>query len=112
MFNPFQLNEFNNTFDNIDNTLNEINKKITIFTQQNGRKYNTFIVGWKLDISSLKDHLKTLKVSNGCNGTIKQIQYDGEEQSAVQLQGNKLEIVKEYLLNTVNISKDDLVIKD
>ena len=112
MFNPFQVTDFNNTMDNIDEQLDDFEKKITIFTKQNGRKNNTYIIDWDIDLTALKTHLKTLKVSNGCNGTIKTIKYDGEDKLAVHLQGNKLDIVKEYLLNTVNIPKNDLVIKD
>jgi translation initiation factor 1 (eIF-1/SUI1) len=113
MFTPFAMNEFNDTsLNNIDSLLDDINHKITIFTRQNGKKHNTYIVGWNINESDLKAHLKTLKTTNGCNGSIKTIEFEGKQQPAIHLQGNKLDIVKEYLVNIAKMSIDDLVIKD
>jgi translation initiation factor 1 (eIF-1/SUI1) len=87
------------------------NSIIDIWVEVNGRKKNTYIHGWELELSELKDHLRTIKKKKGCNGTIKNI--TNEEYgtvSVLQLQGNHAEYVKTYIVNT-GIDNDNIRIK-
>jgi translation initiation factor 1 (eIF-1/SUI1) len=84
---------------------------IDIWVEVNGRKKNTYIYGWELDMSELKDHLRTIKKKKGCNGTIKNITNDDYGTvSVLQLQGNHAEYVKTYIVNT-GVKSDNIRIK-
>lgn len=106
MLNPYE--DFKqNVFE--DELLN--NEIIELWVEINGRKKNTYILGWNLDKTELKDHLRTIKKKKGCNGTIKKITTeDHGEVSVLQLQGNHMEYVKEYIINT-GISSDNIKLK-
>ena len=49
------------------------NNNITLWVEVNGKKKNTYIYGWELDKTELKEHLRTIKKKKGCNGKIKNI---------------------------------------
>jgi translation initiation factor SUI1 len=84
---------------------------IELWVEVNGRKKNTYILGWELDKSELKEHLRTIKKKRGCNGTIKNMKSEEHgEVSVLQLQGNHVEYVKEYIINT-GIDSDNIRIK-
>jgi translation initiation factor SUI1 len=84
---------------------------IELWVEVNGRKKNTYILGWELDKSELKEHLRTIKKKRGCNGTIKNMTTEEHgEVSVLQLQGNHVEYVKEYIINT-GIDSDNIRIK-
>ena len=84
---------------------------IDIWVEVNGRKKNTYIYGWELDMPELKDHLRTIKKKKGCNGTIKNITNDDYGTvSVLQLQGNHAEYVKTYIVNT-GVKSDNIRIK-
>lgn len=103
----FKTNFIKNEFE--DDLLNT--SVIDIWVEVNGRKKNTYIHGWELELSELKDHLRTIKKKKGCNGTIKNI--TNEEYgtvSVLQLQGNHAEYVKTYIVNT-GIESDNIRIK-
>nr|QFG74321.1 MAG: hypothetical protein [Megaviridae environmental sample] len=112
MFNP-EDDLINNTFGAFDDSnLDDLDSYITLFTQRNGRRVTTNAVGIKMNKDELKTHLKELKRTNGCNGTIKTISYDGKEQIALQLQGDKMDIIQTYLTDTMNINKENITVKE
>lgn len=91
--NPFEENEEE-----------EINKttSIEIWLEVNGRKKNTFVAGWNLSDTDLKEHIKTIKKKNACNGTLKEISNNGDKSElikVIQLQGDHIDYMKEYLIN-------------
>ena len=55
----------------INFTQNELTSRIIITVTPNGRKHNTYVSGWDVDLSLLKQYLATIKKSKGCNGSIK-----------------------------------------
>ncbi len=84
---------------------------IELWVEVNGRKKNTYILGWKLPTSELKEHLRTIKKKRGCNGTIKDMTTEEYGNvSVLQLQGNHTDYVKEYIINT-GIDGDNIRIK-
>jgi translation initiation factor SUI1 len=87
------------------------NNNITLWVEVNGKKKNTYIYGWELDKTELKEHLRTIKKKKGCNGTIKKMSVDEiGEVSVLQLQGNHVDYVKEYIINT-GVESDNIRIK-
>jgi translation initiation factor 1 (eIF-1/SUI1) len=106
MLNPYE--DFKqNVFE--DELLN--NEVIELWVEINGKKKNTYILGWNLEKTELKEHLRTIKKKKGCNGTIKKITTeDYGEVSVLQLQGNHMEYVKDYIINT-GISSDNIKMK-
>ena len=95
-------NEFN-TFD-----LNDIDATdVIIKLVSRGRKCTTNVYGWKLTKQELKNHLKKLKTANGCNGTIK----EDDSENYILLQGNLIEIVKNYLIEN-GVDENDITIKE
>ena len=89
---------------------NEFDNKVIIFSERNGRKCNTYIVDWNIEKSDLKNHLKNLKRKHGCNGSIKNKMFHGEEKEVLHLQGEWKSQVKEYLLDN-NINEENIEIK-
>ena len=95
------INAFDDFKKNIfeDELLN--NDIIELWVEVNGRKKNTYILGWNLDKTLLKDHLRTIKKKKGCNGTIKKITTEEHGVvSVLQLQGNHMDYVKDYIIDT------------
>jgi translation initiation factor 1 (eIF-1/SUI1) len=94
-----------NDFNEFDTDL--VDSNITIFSEQHGRKKNTYVVGWDIKKEEMKEHLKTLKRKYGCNGSIKMKNYQGEDVESMHLQGEWKEEVKAYLedhgINSNNI---------
>jgi translation initiation factor 1 (eIF-1/SUI1) len=84
---------------------------IQIWSEEKGRKIETYISGWDLDESILKNHLKIIKKSKGCNGSIKEKE-DSElnKQKVILLQGNHKEYIVKYLLNQ-GVNEEDIEIK-
>ncbi len=70
---------------------------IEIWTEERGRKSNTFISGWNIDDVQLKEHLKIIKKKKGCNGSIKEIVKDVGKVKVMQLQGKLKDYLFEYL---------------
>ena len=108
--NPFDDdNDNNDNNDNIQETKDSTN--VNIWVEINGSKKNTYITGWNIPESQLKDHLKMIKKKNGCNGTLKEISNDGNKSDitkVIQLQGDLIDYMKNYLINN-NI--DSYIIK-
>ena len=100
--------------------------KIIIWTQENGRKKNTYISGWNIEESLLKEHLKIIKKKKGCNGTIKNMLDDttynissksiiknNKNSSSVKIlhfQGDQCDFVCNYLQDN-GYNKNNICIK-
>lgn len=79
--NPFENEEENN----IESVLTT--DQIIIWKENRGRKINTYIVGWNLEIEELKQHLKLFKQQKGCNGSVK----IEDDKPKLQFQGDKVD---------------------
>ena len=90
MDNPFETTS--TPPDNFDD------ETLLISIERRGRKQNTFLSGWEITEDELKIHLKNLKKTLGCNGSIKTHKINGEETTVLHLQGNKSDKVYEYLI--------------
>lgn len=100
---------FNTDELNFNDELNEDLSNITLFSERNGRKTNTYILDWNIDKEDMKTHLRNLKRKYGCNGSIKIKKYQGEEKEAIHLQGELKMEVKEYLIsNGIEESKIEI----
>jgi translation initiation factor 1 (eIF-1/SUI1) len=88
-----------NPFDEINESLENETKLIEIWLEVTGRKKNTFISGWNLSDTELKDHIKIIKKKNGCNGTLKELVVNGEKINIklIQLQGDHIDYIQDYL---------------
>lgn len=85
-FDTFETNEIN-TFDIVD-------QKIVIrIDKRNARKATSTIEGWDIDKDEMKIHLKKLKTSLGCNGSIKK----DNDNNVLLLQGDKRHELIKYL---------------
>jgi translation initiation factor 1 (eIF-1/SUI1) len=104
MSNPFE--EMNN------NSIITKNSNIEVWVEANGRKKNTYISGWELTNEQLKEHIKTIKKKNGCNGTIKDIINEDTAgiTQVIQLQGDHVDFVVNYLKQN-NVDPSAIIIK-
>lgn len=96
----------------IDQNNNTIFKdeKVIVFCEKNGRRYNTYIVGWEASENDYKNTLEKLKKKFGCGGAIKTINYEGNDNTkAINIQGNFVVKAGEFL-KTLNIK--NLIIKE
>ena len=93
--NPFEDEQDNNLSNKIIN--------IDLWLEINGRRKNTYISGLTLEKEELKKHLQKLKKMHGCNGTLKKISEDDKDIEVIQLQGDNIENVQNYL-KMINIS--------
>ncbi len=80
---------------------------ITIWKENRGRKTNTYITGWNIDIDDLKSYLKEFKQSKGCNGSIK---IEDDDTYKLHFQGDKIDDFIEFMLSK-GIDKDTITIK-
>lgn len=96
-----------NTFDeDVYNSTN--NRSIVMWVVVNGRKKVTFISGWDLPENELKEHIRNIKKTNGCNGTLnKDKEGDGY---IIQFQGNMIDPVKKYM-SQHNIDINSIYVK-
>ncbi len=102
----FLVEQNNNTFNDI------ADKKVVIFCEKTGRRYNTYIVGWDASNDDIKKALGTMKNKFGCGGAIKKINYEGnEDTTAINIQGNFVIKTGEFLksLNVQNLVIKELV---
>jgi translation initiation factor 1 (eIF-1/SUI1) len=70
---------------------------VTISIERRGRKTNTYITGWNLTDEERKIHLKNLKKTFGCNGTVKTYSIDTVDTPCIHLQGVHTDKIREYL---------------
>jgi|SaaInlStandDraft_4_1057021.scaffolds.fasta_scaffold196292_1 translation initiation factor 1 (eIF-1/SUI1) len=99
---------FNNQFNPFDELKSSFN--IIIMSERQGRKSNTYIYGWNIEKTELKQHLKSLKKKYGCNGSLKIKNYYGEDRECLHLQGEWSLEVKKYLKEN-NINENEIDVK-
>lgn len=76
---------------------------VEVWVEQFGRKKNTYVSGWNIPDKDLKDHIKIIKKSNGCNGSLKN--------NIIQFQGDITNYIKSYLIEN-NINIDNIRIRN
>ena len=87
-----------NPFEEINESLDKETILIEVWLETTGRKKNTFIAGWNLSDTELKDHIKIIKKKNGCNGTLKEIiNSEKTKIKVIQLQGDHIDYIQNYL---------------
>ena len=92
--NPFESNVETNTY------IPKLDTIIEIWTEDRGRKSDTFISGLQLTEEELINHVKIIKKRKGCNGTVKKLLGDnGTTSLIIQLQGKQKDYLKEYFCN-------------
>ncbi len=84
-------------------------EKVVVYCERSGKRYNTYIVGWKTTEDEIKNALKIMKKTFGCGGAIKMTNYEGKEIQAINLQGNLVVDAGAYF-KSLNIS--NLIIKE
>ena len=80
-----------------NNETQESNSDIIIWVEVYGKKRNTYLVGWNIPESEMKEHIKILKKKHGCNGTVKQIDNEGKMMLGLHLQGDHVDKFETYL---------------
>ena len=94
----------------IDDTFALLDEQnIIIFGQKKGRRTNTYIINWNIAEDELKNALKNMKKKYGCNGSIKMVNYEGNDIKALQLQGDQIAKAHVYL---ISLGITDVIIKD
>lgn len=103
LMNPFEDNDVQNNF---------LSNNITIWVETSGSKKNTYVSGWNISDSQLKDHLKVIKKKNGCNGTIKSLHNETNNGfiNVILLQGDHVDFVKDYLIKN-DVYEDNIKVK-
>jgi translation initiation factor 1 (eIF-1/SUI1) len=89
-----------NPFEDDETQLINEQSTIEIWVETFGRKKNTYIAGWNISDTELKEHIKTIKKKIGCNGTLKELSVNGNKTTLVktiQLQGHHVDYILEYL---------------
>ena len=79
---------------------------ITIWKENRGRKINTYITGWNLELDELKQYLKQFKQTKGCNGSIKV----EEGVKKLHFQGDKIDDFIEFM-KSKGVDEDNITIK-
>jgi translation initiation factor 1 (eIF-1/SUI1) len=96
---------FNEQNNNIFN-----DEKIVVFCERTGKRHNTYIVGWNINDEDTKKHLENMKKKFGCGGAIKNINYEGNENTkSLNLQGNFVLKTGDYLKS---LKLKNLIIKE
>ena len=101
MDNPFEEDNSVNQLSALDSEYN-----ILLWKERRGRKTNTYVTGWNISESELKQYLKDFKKANGCNGSIKL--EDGN--LMLQLQGDKIDEITKFML-LKGIKEDNIRLK-
>lgn len=101
--NPFEDNNIQDNF---------VTNNVTIWVEANGSKKNTYVSGWNISETQLKNHLKVIKKKNGCNGSIKSLPNESNNGfvTIIQLQGDHVDFVKEYLIKN-DVYEDNIKVK-
>ena len=88
------------TFDEVEEQSFDISERKLVIRvdKRNARKAITYIEEWDLDIEEMKQHLKKLKTTLGCNGSVKNKTIDGNKVVIFQLQGDKRVELMKYLI--------------
>jgi len=89
--NPFENIEEKNTY------IPKVDNVIEIWSEDRGRKADTFISGLPLTKDELSLHLKNIKKSKGCNGSVKELIDENDNTGLLlHIQGNQKDYLKEY----------------
>jgi translation initiation factor 1 (eIF-1/SUI1) len=85
------------------------NNKVIVFGVAAGKKKNTYIIGLEkhTNIPDVKSILEKMKKTFGCGGSIKDVQYQSKDYSALHLQGDMVKKAGKYLA-TLNISNIEI----
>jgi len=73
---------------------------IEVWVEERGRKSDTYVSGWDITDTELKENLKIIKKSKGCNGSIKELVKEVGKIKVLQLQGKHRDYVIEYIKKT------------
>ena len=104
------MNPFEDFKDNSNELFSE--EKLLITISRRGRKQNTYLSGWELSKDDLKVHLKNLKKTLGCNGSIKKHEIEGSETTVLHLQGNHKDKLINYLVNKNNVNENNISVRE
>lgn len=89
--NPFENENEKNSY------IPKLENDIEVWVEDRGRKSDTYISGLPLTKEELLTHLKTIKKSKGCNGSVKEIIDENDSTKLViHTQGNLKEYIKDY----------------
>lgn len=94
-----------NPFEDIEENTEEIkenNISCPELWTENEKRINTYLSGWNLTESELKEHLKIIKKKKGCNGSIKK---NENNNYIFHLQGDQ----KNYLISYLKLQGIDNV---
>lgn len=101
------MDDFDSFDTNQENTFDVEEQKITIrIDKRNARKSTSVIEGWNIEKDEMKVHLKKLKTSLGCNGSIKK---DVNDNNVIILQGDKRCELLNFLIN-LGIDENNITI--
>lgn len=76
---------------------NNLTNIIEIWTEERGRQSNTYVSGWNISDTELKEHLKIIKKKKGCNGSVKEVIRGVGKVKVMHLQGKLKDYIFEYL---------------
>jgi translation initiation factor 1 (eIF-1/SUI1) len=93
------MDPFNITTENLNTTIMQEELIPTIFCEKNGRKSNTYIINWNISDAEQKNHLEKMKKKFGTGGTVKTVLFEGKEYSALHIQGDNINKVRDYLVS-------------
>lgn len=89
--NPFENIKEKNTY------IPQEEKVIEVWNEERGRKSDTYISGLPLTKEELAEHLKKIKKTKGCNGSVKEsINENSDTVLLLHIQGNQKDYLKEY----------------
>ena len=80
---------------------------ITIWKENRGRKINTYITGWNIELDELKGYLKEFKQAKGCNGSIK---VEDGKTTKLHFQGDKIDEFIQFM-ESKGVNKESITLK-
>lgn len=108
--NPFE--SFDKTFSSDSNLFfsdSSRSSNIVIRTEMMKSKKKTVISGWNIPKDKLKDHLKTIQDRTGSGGSL--LLDKDTNTHIIQLQGNRVAFVKDFLIKECEILEEFITIK-
>jgi translation initiation factor 1 (eIF-1/SUI1) len=104
------MNPFNNDDKDNNESIFQLTKDnlIEIWNDTRGKKSDTYISGLPLDKKELLVHLKYIKKTQSCNGSIKETTDENNNNSYIfHIQGNQIDFLKKYFneigFNTIKL---------
>ena len=108
------MNPFNddNESDNESDDYENISNRIEIRIESRGKRKNTYMTGWKLELNEQKNHLKKLRKMLSCSGSCKMVDIDNTDKKKIlfHLQGDHIDKLKSYLLDN-GVKDEDISVK-